>query len=852
MPTVTMKGLLAHKRRMVGTFVAVFLGVAFLCGTLVLGDTLRANFDRLFTNANAGTDVIVRHASKLDIDPGEPASQRGLIDASLIGTVRQVDGVASAVPYVEGYGQLLAKNGDKVGGNGPPTLAGNWIGDRDLNPYRLVAGRAPRADDEVVINRGAADEGDLHIGDTTTVQTPDPVRVQIVGIATFGSADGLGRVTFTAFTLRSAQEHLLHRTDQVVSISLKAQPGVSQDQLLHRVQRALPSGVEAITGTQRTTENTNDINQTFLDLFTGFLTVFAAIALVVATFSIYNTFSIIVAQRTREAALLRAIGASRRQILASVIAEALFVGVVASVAGVLGGLGIASLLKALLNAFGFALPAGGLVLEASVVVISIVVGTVVTLVAGLAPAVRASRVAPLAAMRDIEVESSSASVRRALVGASLTAVGAAVVLAAVLGGDSSLAVAGLGALLTIVGVVVLGPIVAGPASALIGLPARRFRGVTGSLGRQNAMRNPRRTAGTAAALMVGVGVVTLFTIFAASLKTAIDDSVARSFRGDLVISSGLFGGSGLSPQLARDVDRLSEVSNATGLGRGRALVGTETKTVTVAEPTRLAGVLDLDVTQGSLGALGPRQFAVSQRVADDKGWSRGTTVPVTFPDGANSRFTVGAIYTARDITGNYIIPRATWTPHAVQNLDTAVLIKLAHGVPLETGRHAVEQAVRPYGAPDVQDRGKYADSLGAFVDTMLGIVYVLLALAIVIALMGIANTLSLSVYERTRELGLLRAIGESRPQLRSMIRWESAIIAAFGTLGGLAVGVFLGWALVEAASQGTGDLVAPAFTAPVGRLLVLLVVGALAGVLAAVRPARRAAKLPVLQAVATT
>jgi putative ABC transport system permease protein len=851
MRTVTWKGLLAHKRRLVGTFLAVFLGVAFLCGTLVLGDTLRANFDRLFTNANAGTDVIVRHTSKLEIDAGEPASQRGLIAASVVGTVRNVAGVASAAPYVEGYGQLLGKDGDKIGGNGPPTLAGNWIGDRALNPYRLVQGRAPRADDEVVINRGAANDGDLHVGDTTIVQTPEPVRVKIVGIATFGAADGLGRVTFTAFTLAGAQEHLLHRTDQIVSVSVTAKRGLSQEQLLQRVQRVLPHDVEAITGAQRTTENTNEINQTFLDLFTGFLTVFAAIALVVATFSIYNTFSIIVAQRTREAALLRAIGASRRQILGSVVIEALAVGFVASIAGVVGGLGIATLLKSLLDAFGFSLPAGGLALEAPVVAISVLVGVLVTLVAGVAPAVRAARVAPLAAIRDVEVEPSHASIRRAVVGAFLTTVGAAVVLAAVLGGDSSLAVAGVGALLTIIGVVVFGPVIAGPATALIGAPARRLRGITGSLGRQNAMRNPRRTAGTAAALMVGVGVVTLFTIFAASLKTAIDDSVARSFTGDLVVSSGLFGGSGLSPQLATDVGRLPEVSNATGLGTGRARIGTETKTVTIADPTRLRGVLDLDVSHGSLGALGPNQLAVSQRVADDKGWRRGTSVPITFPDGASTRFTVGAIYGARDITGNYIIPRATWTPHAVQNLDTTVLIRLANGVPLDTGRHAVQQAVRPYGAPDVQDRGEYADSLGSFVDTMLGIVYVLLALAIVIALMGIANTLALSVYERTRELGLLRAIGESRPQLRSMIRWESAIIAAFGTVGGLAVGVFLGWALVEAASQGAGDLVAPAFTAPLGRLLVLLIVGALAGVLAAVRPARRAAKLPVLQAVAT-
>src|SRR5512132_2122375 len=650
MGTVTFKGLLAHKRRLVGTFLAVFLGVGFLAGTLVLGDTLRGNFDNLFTEANAGTDVVVRHGSKLSTDPGEPDSQRGLIDASLVDRVRGVDGVAAADPSVEGFGQLIGKNGDKLGGNGPPTLAGNWIDNRDLNPYRLGEGRAPRAADEVVINRGAADEGNLRVGDTTTVQTPEPVRVKIVGISTFGSADGLGQVTFTAFTLPSAQEHLIHRTDQVGTSSVKDHAGVSQDELVNRVQRVLPAQAEAITGANLTSENTSDINKEFLDLFTTFVTVFAGVALLVATFSIYNTFSILVAQRTRESALLRAIGAGRGQILASVVVEAVLVGVVASAAGIVGGLGIAELLKGMFDAFGFALPAGGLVVNASVAVIGMVVGVVVTLVAGVAPAVKASRVAPLAAIRDVSTERTTASPARAIAGIAVTGVGVAVVLAAVLsGGDSVLALAGLGALVTIAGVVVFGPVVARPASGVIGAPLHWVRGVTGSLARENAMRNPRRTSGTAAALMVGVGVVTLFTIFAASLKTAIDDSVSKSFTGDLVISTGRFGGGGISPQLATDVSRLPEVRNATGLGTGRALVGTGTENITIVDPARLGGVLDLDVSDGSVKALGQQQLAVSNRVADDKGWQQGSKVPVTFSDGTTTDFTIGAVYDARDI-----------------------------------------------------------------------------------------------------------------------------------------------------------------------------------------------------------
>ena len=854
MGTVILKGLLAHKRRLVGTFLAVFIGVAFLAGTLVLGDTLRTNFDDLFTEANAETDVVVRNASRLSTDPGEPDSQRGLLDASLVDTVRDVEGVAAAEPVVEGFGQLVGKDGDKLGGDGPPTLAGNWIPNRDLNPYRLVEGRAPRADDEVVINRGVADDGNLRVGDTTTVQIPEPVSVRIVGIATFGSADGLGPTTFTAFTLEGAQQYVLGRSDRVGSIVLEAQPGVSQDELLNRVQRVLPPGVEPITGAELTDENTNDINEQFLDLFTTFLTVFAAVALLVATFSIYNTFSIIVAQRTRESALLRALGAGRGQILASVVIEALLVGIVASVGGLLGGLGLAALLKALLDAVGFsALPDGGLVFKASVAVISMIVGVGVTLIAGVAPAVKASRVAPLAAIRDVSVERTRTSAGRAIAGVALAAVGVAVVLAAVLSsGDSVLGFAGLGALFTIVGVVVFGPVVARPASGVIGWPLPRLRGVAGSLARRNAMRNPRRTAGTAAALMVGVGVVTLFTIFAASLKTAIDDSVSQSFTGDLVVSVGEFGGGGISPRFADDVSQLPEVQTATGLENGRALIGTDTESVTIADQTQLGEVLDLDVTEGSLSALGPQQLAVAEQTADDEGWTRGTSVPVTFSDGTTTEFTVGAIYEARDIAGSYILSRAAWAPHAVQDIHATVLIALEDGVALDPGRRAVEQIADAYGAPDVEDRDEYAASRSEGVDMLLGLVYVLLALAILIALMGIANTLSLSVYERVRELGLLRAVGETRPQLRAMIRWESVIIAVFGTIGGLGVGVFLGWALVEAASDSTTeDLTAPTFSAPLGQLVVVLIVGAIAGVLAGIRPARRAAKLPVLQAIAT-
>ena len=845
MVNVTLRGLRAHKRRMAGTVLAVFLGVAFLSGTLVLGDTLRANFDTLFAGANAGTDAVVRSPSIISAGGGRgpDAEQRALVPAALAARLRAVDGVAAAEPSIEGYGQLIGSDGKAVGGNGPPRLAGNWITDAELNPYRLVEGRAPQADGEVVVNRGAAEAGKLRVGDTTIVQTPEPVRVTVVGIATFGSEDGLGAVTFTAFTLPAAQARVAKAPGMASSIVVRATPGVTQEELAGRLRPVVGDGLEVLTGEAFTAENTDDIGRRFLDMFTTFLTVFAGVALLVATFSIYNTFSILVAQRSRESALLRALGAARGQLVASVVIEALVVGLVASAAGLAGGVAVAGLLKGLFDGFGFSLPAGGLAFEPSTAVICMVVGTAVTLAAGVWPAVKASRVAPVAALRESAAEPPHASRLRAVAGAVLTALGAATVLSSL----DRLPVAGLGAALTMVGVVVFGPVVARGAAAAIGWPLRRLRGVTGGLARENAMRNPRRTSGTAAALMVGVGVVTLFTVFAASIRASIDDSVSESFGGDLVVSTGSFGGGGLSPALAGQLAALPEVGTAVGLGQGVALVDGAGRRLTVADTASLAEVLDLDVREGSVASLGPTGLAVSAEEAQEHGWAVGTVVRLRFVDGATVPFTIAAVYGVGDVAGGYLVSRAAWAPHAGQDVDTQVLVRLAPGVGLAEGKAAVEAVTRAAGGASVLDREEYVASVAQGVDMMLGIVYVLLFLAIVIALMGIANTLSLAIHERTRELGLLRAVGQTRAQLRSMVRWESVIIALFGTAGGLLLGVFLGWALVQAASaEGLAT-----FAAPAGQLAVVLAAGAVAGVLAGLRPARRAARLDVLAAIAS-
>ncbi|MGH9264217.1 MAG: ABC transporter permease [Acidimicrobiales bacterium] len=846
---VMLKGLLAHKRRFAGTFLAVFLGIAFLSGTLVLGDTLRANFDTLFASANAGTDAVVRSASTIQAGGGRgpDIEGRSLVPSALADRLRGVPGVAAAEPSIEGYGQLIGADGQAVGGNGPPRLAGNWITDPELNPYKLVEGRAPRSPEEVVLNRGAAQAGELAVGDTTIVQTPEPVRVTVVGIATFGNDDGLGATTFTAFTLAGAETHVTKQPGMASSIVVRAAPGVDQGDLAIRLRTVVGEGVEVLTGAQFTAETTDEIGRQFLDLFTTLLTVFAGVALLVASFSIYNTFSILVAQRSRESALLRALGAARSQIVTAVVAEAVLVGLVASAAGLLGGVAIAGLLKGLFDSFGFALPAGGLVFGGGTALTCMVVGATVTLAAGAFPAVKASRVAPIAALRETAAESPGTSTARAVAGAVLGALGVGVVLAGVLG-DGALALAGPGAVLTMVGVVVFGPVVARPVAAIVGWPLPRLRGVTGGLARQNAMRNPRRTSGTAAALMVGVGVVTLFTVFAASIRTSIDDTVSRSFGGDLVVNTGSFGGGGLTPALARDIAALPEVRTAVGLGQGAVEVDGRGRRVTVADVGSLGDVLDLDVQEGALERLGATQVAVSTDEAEARGWTVGTRVPVRFVDGAAADFTVGAIYEVGDVAGDHLLSRQAWAPHAGQDVDSQILVGLEPGVDLAAGKAAVTAVTDATGGANVLDREEYVASVAQGVDMMLGIVYVLLFLAILIALMGIANTLSLAIHERTRELGLLRAVGQTRGQVRSMVRWESVIIALFGTVGGLALGVFLGWALVQAASAAGFAT----FAAPAGQLAVVLLAGAVAGVLAGLGPARRAARLDVLDAIATS
>jgi putative ABC transport system permease protein len=846
MIAVTARSLWAHRRRLIATLLAVGLGVAFLAGTLLLSDTLRANFDRLFTQADAGTNVVLRSATAISSGPG---GTRAGLDASLLPRVRNVPGVADAQPYLEGYGQLTGRDGKPIGGNGPPTQAANWVSDPALNSYRLVAGHAPRADDEVVINRGAATAGHLVLGATTTLLTPQPLRVHIVGIATFGTADGFGPGTFTGMTLPAAQLHLAgNGTAKVTQILIKAAPGVPPGELAARLRAALPAGVQAVTGTQLAAENLDEINSGFLGFLSTGLTAFAGVALLVAAFSIYNTFSILAVQRGRETALLRALGASRRQLALAGLAETLAIGIVGSAAGWAGGIGIAALLKGVFDGFGFALPAGGLVIKASSAIVAVTAGVVATVLAGLLPALRASRLPALAALREHAAEPGRVSRTRSVLGFAVPAAGAGAVIAGAAGAGEGAAVAG--AVGTLAGFIVLGPVAVRPAASVLGAPAAALRGLGGRLARDNALRHPRRTAATAAALMVGVAVAAMFTVLGASLKASAAQGVDRTLTADLVVDQGGYGGraglAGLSPQLADRLSRLPAAGTVTALSRGSVLLDGQSQTIAAADPGHIGTVLNLGVSAGSLGAVDAGSFAVSSTVAADRHWRVGRTVPVVYPDGSTARLRVAAIFDHPDITGDYLFALSGWRPHAGQALDGTILIKLKPGASLASAQASVTAVTASAGQPRVQDRDQYLASATSGVNTILGLVYVMLALAIGIALMGVANTLSLSIHERTRELGLLRALGQTRAQARGMIRWESVIVAAFGTVGGVILGTFLGWAVVRSSGRATLG----AFAAPPLQLALFLVLGVLTGVLAGIRPARRAARLNVLSAIA--
>ncbi|MCU1354663.1 MAG: ABC-type transport system, involved in lipoprotein release, permease component [Acidimicrobiales bacterium] len=840
----TLKNLAARKLRLLTTSLAVLLGVAFMAGTLVLTDTIGSSFDKLFADANAGTSVLVRGEAAFSSDMGD---QRGRIDASLVGTIEGLPGVAAATPSVEAYAQLVDRDGKPIGnpGMGAPTLGGIWSQDRQLSPFALDSGRPPVGDHEMVIDKGSATKAGFRIGERASVLTKAGTqRARIVGIATFAGADSPGGASYTLFTAHAAQAYLTE-PGKVDAIRVAAASGVSDADLADQIRAVVPHRTDVLTGAQVTAEDQQSIKDG-LAFFNTFLLVFAVIALFVGSFIIYNSFSILVAQRSKENALMRALGASRRQVLGSVLMEAVAVGLVASLAGLLAGVGVASGLKSLLGAMGIDMPGGSTVLTTRTVVVSIIAGLGVSVASAVFPARKAAKVPPIAAMRDVAIDTSADGLKRPVIGIAVTGLGAAAMATGMFGGGG-IAPVGLGAVLVFLGVAILGPVLARPISRVLGAPLPRLKGTPGLLARENATRNPKRTSATAAALMIGVALVAFITILASSTKASVARSVDRSFTGDLVVDSGAqgAGAGGLNPSFAAKLAKLPELGAVSAIRTTPAQVGGTGTMVTAGDPETLQQILDFGVTQGSLDHLGRHQIGIADLVAKEKGWKVGDTVPVRFAENGVQQFTIGATYEAAEQGGEYFVGLATYEANVADQFDTKVFVDRAPGVDLATARQAVDRAAHDYPQADVQDRAEFKQAQTGEIDMILNLIYALLGLAVFIALLGIANTLALSIFERTRELGLLRAVGMTRTQLRTTVRYEAVIISLLGAVLGLAIGAGFGWSIVRAMSGEGLDT----FSLPVTQLGVMVAIAAVAGVAAAILPARRASRMNVLEAI---
>jgi putative ABC transport system permease protein len=844
---VALRGLMAHKGRMLTTFAAVALGVAFMGGVLVLTDTMNRSFDDLFADVFRDTDAVVRSSQTFDSDFGDV---RGLIDADLLPEVESADGVRAAAGSSDGFAQIIDQQGDPVGDPafGAPTFGTTWVDDDELNPFDLTDGRAPEADDEIVIDRKSAKDTGYEVGDTVPVQSPGGVaEFELVGIARFGTADSPGGASFVMWTEAAAMQWV-GEEGRFSSISVAADDGVSQrevaDSIDATLQDAGATGVQVITGEEITEETQSDIKQS-LSFITTFFLVFAVIALVVGTFVIYNSFSIIVAQRTREMALLRAIGARRRQVRRAVLVEAVIVGLVGAAVGFVIGLGVATLLGSLLQ-----VPGDTLAIVPSSVIVAVLTGVIVTVVSALLPAWRASRVPPLAAMREVAVDRTGRSRIRFVIGLAVLVAGLVTVIIGATG--STIETVGLGVALVFLGLILVCPGLARPVSRTIGAPVQRLRGASGRLARDNASRNPRRTSATAQALMIGVGLVALLLVINSSIRASIDKTLEDTFAGDFVVDSGSFGMIGLPPTVAADIEQIPDVSIVSPIRFSPAIVDGEDESVTGTNEGAFE-LLDMTLVDGDAD-LGPGEVVISQGTAEDRGISVGDEIPVNLVDDdrpeSERTARVAGIYEAPESApdlGPYVIGLDDFTAAAPSSSDAQIFVKIADGATIAQVEPELEQVVTPFAAADVLSVDEYKDSIKSQLNVFLLLLIALLLLSVVIAVLGIANTIALSVLERTRELGLLRAVGMRRRQVRATVRWEAVIISLYGTVLGLAFGLVGGWGLVRALrDEGFG-----VFEVPVVPFIAVALLGAFVGVLASVWPAWRASRMNVLDAIAT-
>jgi putative ABC transport system permease protein len=839
---VTLSGVRGHLLRFVLTAASVMLGVAFVAGTFVLTDSLQSTFDTIVGSSTAGTDVVVRGA-RVNSGLTETGDLRTPLPASLAIELDRVDGVAGAYPSLEGSAVLVGREGTAVRNGGAPSFGFDYRPNDPALP--LVAGRGPTRADEVAVERLTLEKSGLRIGDRSKIVVAGTVQpVTVVGEVSFEG--GSAGATIVAVDHDSAMRWFAP-DGTVQEITVQARDGVSQATLRDRVSSALPHGVEAITGETYAAEQRSAIADG-LGFLNTFLLMFAAVSLFVGAFIIANTFSMLVAQRTRELALLRAVGASRRQVVRVVLGEALVIGLVGGVLGLLAGIGLAAALQALVGSFGLRI-SGGLPVHGRTVLASLLIGVLVTTASAVLPALRAGRISPVAAMRDDVAMPERSLRRRAVLGAIVLAAGTAVMaLAAVaMDGSSAAKVLGLGAAVTFVGLVICAPVLSRPVVRAVASPLLAISRTIGRLARDNSLRNPRRTATTAISLMIGLALVSAFSVLASSTKSSVDALIDDQVTADFILS----GGSSPFPVTVADAAAtLPGVDAVVDSGIVPVKVGSRTTSAAAVTGAGIKQVVDLTVLSGDLSSLDQGRLAVSRSYADTNHVRVGDTLTATVGVLPGTSLTVGAVYEDSQAIGTQLlVPRAlyaTAVPPAYQTAYAAY-VKTSAGADTEKVRAELTTLVKPQLVISVQDREEFKDAQSGQIDQLLAIIYVLLALSVVIAALGIVNTLALSVFERTREIGLLRAVGMTRGQLRRTIVSESVLTALFGAVLGTALGLTLGVLLQRVLEEEGLQTLA----VPWNQVAMTFVLAGVVGVLAALLPAWRATRLDVIKAVTT-
>jgi putative ABC transport system permease protein len=856
MRTVALKGLLGRKTRAILTGLAIVLGVAMISGTYVLTDTISKAFDQIFSGSYKNTAAVITGKKVVEFSNSGNAT----VSASLLERVRKLPDVEAASGQIfdlsssSDYGKLIDRNGKVIGSSGNPTFAFGLDGSQPkLNPLTLESGRWPHGRGEIVIDAASAKGSHYSVGDRIRAAVQGPARwYGITGTAQIGGVDSLGGATFAVFDVPTAQK-LLGKVGEYDAIAISAKHGVSPELLKGEIGGILPASAEVRTGSEQAEESAKDVKD-FTKFIQYFLLAFGAIALFVGAFVIFNTLSITVAQRTREFATLRTLGASRRQVLRSVLLEGFVIGLLASVAGLFLGLALAKGLGSVMKALQLDLPQTGTVFASRTVIVSLVVGVVITLIATIVPAVRATRVPPISAVREgATLPPGRLAGYRPVI--SLATVGLAVALLAYglfvhgVATGPRLASLGFGVLALFVGVALLSSKLVRPLARVVGWPSRRFGGGMGRLARENAMRNPGRTAATAAALMIGLALVTFVATFGASLRSSDRDALRQQVTADYVVTSK--NGWDPFPVVAGNaVSSVPGVQTVSHVRNDQARVLGDEARVDGIGP-ELGRVYHYDWVSGSdatLGQLGRNGAVVRKKFADKHHLTVGSPVSVVDPAGGHLVYVVKGIFdqpkvsSLDPILGSVGISQAAFDATFPRPKDIYTFLNVKGGSS-EAATAALERALAPYPDAKIRTRADWVEWRSKGIDKLLNLLYVLLALSVVVSLFGMVNTLVLSVFERTRELGMMRAVGVTRRQVRRLVRHESVITALIGASLGLPLGLFLAGITTRALSdQGIG------FSVPVPMLVVFAVVAIVAGVLAAVMPARRAARLNVLSA----